>query len=437
MKRKFPNIYLGWWINISNAIITGLSNCIRSQGFSALFKPIALELGLSRAGASVAAGLSLMQNGIMFAVAGWLSDRLGPKWVIITGTCIMGTGLLLMYFINSVWTFYTVWGVIIGAGHTIGFTVPQDKMLTDWFVSKRGLALGLRFAIIGIVTVILLPVLSWLIITLGWRITCLIWSGAIFFAIPVEMYFVKQRRPEYYGLLPDGAKVEPGSKASTEAMIAKGVEYAAGFQEMEFTLRQAMRTSTYWILTTAWIFYGVIFSGFNVHCIPFITDMGIDPVLASSLMAMMTFFTIPSRLFGGIIADRFRKEHLKFLLMGTFMLMALGIIVFILGQTIITLYIFLILMGLGSGAFIPLDIVIRGRYFGRKSYGAIQGSSVAMSVPITFFSPIYTGWVYDTTGSYLTAFTLFAIMAALNACLMPLIRSPRLPAHINDTKKAI
>jgi MFS family permease len=367
----------------------------------------------------------------MFPLSGWLSDKFGPKWVIVSGICFMSISLLLMNFINSAWTYYAVWGVIMAVGQSLGLSIAIDVMLTNWFVSKRGRAFSLRFAITGIMGVIALPIIGWLVATQGWRTTCLIWAVLVFAGVPLVLYFVKQRRPEYYGLLPDGAKVEPGSEADRDAMIARGREYAAGFQETEFTLRQALRTSAFWMLTAAWVMYGIIVAGFNIHCIPFLTDMDIDPVAAASMMAMMVFFTVPSRFFGGIIADRVKKDHLKFLLAATFIFPALGITTFLLNQSIASVYIFLILFGFGSGAFVPLDIVIRSRYFGRKAYGSIQGSSVILSAPISFLSPIYTGWVYDTTGSYTTAFILFAALGALAAFMMCLIKVPKPPALVN------
>ena len=363
----------------------------------------------------------------MFPLSGWLSDKFGPKWVIVTGICFMSAGLLLMNFINSAWSYYTVWGVVMAIGQSLGLSIAIDVMLTNWFVSKRGRAFSLRFAIVGIIGVIVLPIIGWLIATQGWRTTCLIWAALVFAGVPLVLYFVKQRRPEYYGLLPDGAKVEPGSETDRDAMIARGREYAAGFQETEFTLRQALRTSAFWMLTAAWVVYGAIFAGFNVHCIPFLTDMDIDPVAAASMMAMMVFFTIPSRFFGGIIADQVIKDHLKFLLAATFIFPALGITFFLLNQNLASVYVFLILFGFGTGAFVPLDIVIRSRYFGRKAYGSIQGSSVILSAPIAFLSPIYTGWVYDTSGSYTTAFILFAALGALAAFTMCLVKVPKPP----------
>jgi MFS family permease len=436
-KRRLPRIFSGWWTTLVTAIISGLGGVFYIQGFSALFKPLSDELSLSRAAASAAAGIGTVCNGSVFLLSGWLSDRHGPKWVIIAGICLMGAGLVLMNFITSLWNYYIVWGVIIAAAHALGFAVANDKLLTDWFISKRGLALGLRWALIGIIGVVALPLISWLIATQGWRMTCLIWAGVIFAGIPFALHFVKQRRPEYYGLLPDGAKAESGSEADTDAMVARGVEYAASFQETEFTLRQAMRTPSYWVLTVVLIIGFAVFQSFNAHCIPFLTDMGIDPIVAGGMMAMMGFCTIPSRFLAGFIADRVSKERLKFLPAGALLLMALGIGTFLLSQTVASVYILLILFGLGSGPITILDIVIRGRYFGRKAYGSIQGSTMIFTAPISLLVLVYVGWSYDASGNYMTAFTLLAAMAAFAALLVCLVQPPKPPAHISDIRRLV
>ena len=422
-------------MNLVTGILSGLAYGFHGLGISALFKPIASELGLSRAVASFAAGIASLKSGLEFPLTGWLADRFGPKWIIFVGTCLMGVGLVLMNFITSAWGYYLAWGVIIGTGHNLGFTIAVDKVLTNWFVSKRGLAFGVRFALLGIVGVIVLPLVTWLLTAQGWRVTCLIWAAVIFAGAPLVLYFVKQNRPEYYGLLPDGATVESGSEADIDAMIDKGVEYAASFQETEFTIRQAMRTRAYWMLTTAWACGTIVSGGFVLHCIPFLTDMGIDPIVAGGMMAMMVFFSVPSRFLGGFLADRIRKDHLRFLLAGAFLFQAVGITAFLLNPTIAMVYVFLILFGFGSGAGTPLDIIIRGRYFGRKAYGSIQGTSEIFVAPLSLLAPVCTGWVYDTYGSYTLAFILFAAIAAFAFVLMCLLRPPKPPAHITDIRQ--
>jgi MFS family permease len=434
-RKKFSDIFPGWWLNIVTGLYTGLGHGFYGYGVSVLFKPLSIDLGLNRAGTAWATGIGRLQGSAEAPITGWLSDRFGPRWVIVTGTFIAACGLLLMYFIRSAWAYYLVWGVITAIGMNLALTIAVDKALTDWFIRKRGMALGIRFVIIGGCGVIVLPVVSWLVTTYDWRVTCLIWSLVMFTGVPMMWKFVKQKRPEYYGLLPDGVKVESGESTDLDAMIGRGVEYAAEYDETEFTLRQALKTPAYWLITISWIFAMAVAGAINTHCIPLLTDMGIDENVAGGMMAMMVFFTIPARFIAGVLADRVRKDRLQFLVAGTFVLQALGIGIFLLHQSVVTVYVLLVLYGFGTGAPTPLRLTIAGRYFGRKAFASIQGTSMVLTSPVALLSPVYAGWVYDNEGSYLPAFTTFVVMILIAAVLMSLMRPPGPPEQVTDIRK--
>lgn len=417
--KKSPKIFFGWWTNIVTAILTGLAQVFTIQGSSALFKPISSEFGLSRAQTSITSGVGILLNGIIFLLAGWLSDKFGSKRVIISGACIAGTAMVWLGFVTTSLIYFVVWGLTV-AGVSMGFTVAIDTLLTNWFVQKRGLAFSIRFAVMGLIPAMMLPLISWLISAHGWRTTALIWGGLVLTGIPFLIYFVGQGRPEFYGLLPDGAKKEPSSEADVKTMTARA-------EEEDFTIRQIVRTPTYWVLTIVLVLFRVVVQGVNIHIIPFLTDMGISPISAGSMLAMTSLFMIPSRFFGGIIADRIQKKYLKFLIAGTLLLWASGITIYLLTATIVGVYVFLALWGFGSGSFTPLDIVLRSRYFGRKAYGQQQGISSLLSAPVAFFAPIYTGWMYDVTGNYTTSFTIYAVLAIISAATICLAQIPTTP----------
>jgi sugar phosphate permease len=314
---------------------------------------------------------------------------------------------------------------MMGLGNSLALTLPPDKALIDWFVTKRGRAFSIRFILISIVSAVCLPIITWMISTQGWRTSCLIWAGVMGITVPFVWVTIKQKRPEYYGLLPDGAKTQEDTKTEQFTLANNASSNGVGFEEREHTLGQAMKTPAYWLLIVADASGMMVHAGFSLHCIPFITDLGIDPTVAGSLMAMMIVFTIPSSLLSGLIADLTRKEHLRFLLAGAYVFQALGIASFLVYPHTLMLYPLLILLGFGNGAVRPLFIIIRGRYFGRKAYGAIEGTSMTFETPFIILSPIYAGWVYDTTGSYMRAFTLFALLAAFSAFIMYLARYPK------------
>ncbi len=436
-KRSSPKIFFGWWTVLGGGIIALWGHGYHVLGFSALFKPIASELGFSRAVTSVAASIGRFEGGVEAPVAGWLTDKFGPKLIVFSGVFLAGLGLVLMKFINSLWAFYVVWGVVLGTGCNISLSVPLDKAVTDWFVKKRGLAIGIRWVFTGLAAVLVLPLVGWLISIQGWRMTCVI-GGVVMWLVglPLAWFCVKRHRPEYYGLLPDGATMKEEA-ADTSQMIDRGVKYAAEVEEVEFTLRQALRTFAYWLLAGAQAFHSGVSAIIILHAIPFLTDMGIDPVKAAVMMGMMSSSILPGMFIGGFVADRVKKQHLRFILGGAYLLEVIGIALFVLKPTMAMVYPFFILCFFGFGLNIPLNSVIRARYFGRKAFGSIRGTSTTFIQLFGVIAPIYAGWVYDTTGSYITCFTLFAALCAFGALIAALAFPPKPPAEVTDIRKIL
>ena len=405
-------------------------------GVSALFKPMASDLGFSRTVMSVPTAIGRLEGGFEGPLSGWATDRFGPKWPVFLGVFIVGLSLILLNFIHSLWAFYVVWGIMLGTGFNIFSSIPVDTSITNWFVKKRGLALGIKKVLDGLSGVLTLPLVAWLIITQGWRKTCTI-GGVVMWVVglPLAWFCFRRHRPEYYGLLPDGT-TEEEEAAETDQMIDKGVKYAAEVEEVEFTLRQAMKTPAYWLLIAAHCVHGLVSGALNVHLVPFLTDIGIDPLKAAGMMSIMVASSIPGRVIGGFMTDRIRKSHLRFLVGGTYLMQAAGFGLFLLNQTKAMIYPWLIVYGIAMGASY-LYIAMVARYFGRKAFGSINGTKMMFMTPFSVVAPIYAGWVYDTTGSYISAFVVFAAVLVFAGCLMCLVRPPKPPAQVTDVRKIV
>ncbi len=403
-----------------------------TYGFSAFFKPIATELNFNRTATSVASSIGRFEGGFEAPLTGWLTDKFGPKWIVICGIFIIGLALLLMNYVDSLWSFYLVWGVILGTGINIGLTLPVDKAITDWFVKKRGMALGTKMVFSGLSGSLILPLVAWLISTYDWRVTASIGGLVMWFVgIPLVWFFIKQRRPEYYGLLPDGASVE-GDADDTRDIITRGVEYAASVEEVEFTVRQSMRTPTFWMLMVVNACHSLAMPAMNVHGIPFLTDWGMEQVSAAGVLAIMVASSIPTRFIGGFLADRISRSHLRFLMGGAYLLQAMGFAVFLLNQTTAMIYVWFVIYGIAQGTAIGIMAPMRARYFGRKSFGSIAGASRLFMTPIGIAAPIYLGWVYDTTGSYISAFVIITALVAVAGVLAFFVMPPKQPTEVSE-----
>lgn len=406
-----------------------------TYGFSAFFKPIATELNFNRTATSVASSIGRFEGGFEAPLTGWLTDRFGPKWIVISGIFLIGLALLLMNLIDSLWAFYMVWGVLLGTGINIGLTLPVDKAITDWFVKKRGVALGTKAVFSGLSGAVILPLVAWLISNYGWRVTASV-GGLVMLVvgIPMVWFFIRQRRPEYYGLLPDGATVE-GDVTDISDLVSRGIEYAAEVEEVEFTVRQAMRTPTFWMLMVVNACHSLAMPAMNVHGIPFLTDNWMDLERAAGMLAIMIAAGLPTRFVGGFLADRIRRSHLRFLMGGAYLLQAVGFAVFLLNQTIAMIYVWFILYGVAQGIGMGIMAPMRARYFGRKSFGSIAGVSRLFMTPVGIAAPIYLGWVYDTTGSYISAFTIIAGLVALSGVIAFFVMPPKQPTEVSEVGK--
>tara|TARA_B100000315_G_scaffold238118_1_gene255576 strand:- start:527 stop:1774 length:1248 start_codon:yes stop_codon:yes gene_type:complete len=405
-----------------------------SYGFSAFFKPIAKELGMSRAVASTAHSITRLEGALEGPVTGWATDKFGPRSIILLGIFLWGLAMVLMYYIKSLWAFLIVWGVLLGTAWNIHQTIPLDTAITNWFVKKRGTAVGTKF-VISAFSGVLVAFVAWLIINLDWRMACVIGGIAYWLAgLPLAWFFIKPRRPEYYGLLPDGATMTEEATDTTQ-LIESGIKYAAEVEEVEFTLRQTMRTPAYWLLIAAQSVHGLVMGTISVHLIPYLTDIGIAPLRAASMMGIMIFASTPMRFASGFITDRLKINQMRFFIGGSYLLQAIGFAVFLLNpENIFILYAGLILYGMGTAASFMFNVMV-GRYYGRKAFGSIRGVSMTLATPVGVAAPIYAGWVYDTTGSYITAFSVFALLLPLSAVLIFLARPPKPPARITAVRK--
>jgi sugar phosphate permease len=430
-------VFFGWWTVLAGGLIALWGHGFHTYGFSALFKPLSEELGFGRAVTSVAASIGRFEGGFEAPITGWVTDRFGPRWIVITGVSLIAVGLITMRYIDSLWQFYLVWGVIVGTGTNIALSLPLDTAISNWFVKKRGLALSIKWVFSGLSGVLVLPLVSWLITQQDWRYAVLV-GGIIMGAVglPLAWFSLRSHRPEYYGLLPDGASAQD-VQVDRDRMIALGVEYAAEISEVEFTLRQAMRTRVFWLSIAAQAFHSLVIPVMSIHCIPFLTDRGIDPVRAAAMMSIWVAASIPSRFVGGLIADRVRVRYLRFIIGGAYLIQAIGVAIYLQADTMASIYVWFVLYGLGQGLGMTTNPLMRARYFGRKSFGSIAGFSRLFMTPIGVLGPVYAGWIYDTTGSYSDAFVQFAVTLAISGVIALFLMPPKRPATITDVRSIV
>ena len=355
----------------------------------------------------------------------------------------MSVALLLMRNITTQWGYWLVWGLLLGTGSNIALSLPLDTSISNWFVKKRGLATSIKWVFSGLSGVVVMPLIAWMTEAHGWRTACTV-GGIVMAAagLPIAFFLIKPRRPEYYGLLPDGARIAEEVGASQDKMLEKGVQYATEVQEVEFTVRQAVKTRAFWLLFLAQSVPGLVAPVMSLHCIPFLTDplpsgMGMELIKASSIMAMMLLFSLPTRFIGGWIADRISIKHTRYIMTVSLFLQGFSVLLFLLHRTVFMVYVWFILFGLGQGLGFSAGPFMRARFFGRKAFGSIQGISALFMTPVGVLAPVYAGWIYDTSGSYIFAFQLLVALTGVSLLLSLFLLPPKPPEKITDVRSFV
>jgi len=216
--------YYGWVV-VAVAFVTMAIGVNARTAFSLLFPSMLDEFGWER---GFTAGV--FSAGFIVATAfmpwlGWLLDRRGPRLVMLLGVALVTAGLGLAPLVSEPWHLYATLGVLVSGGSfCLGYT-GHAQFLPNWFVRRRGLAIGVAFSGVGVGSIVLLPWMQALIVTRGWRHACRAMAVVVLLVlVPLNLIFPR-RRPEDVGLRPDGAPA-PRATAAAPAHPANVVDPA-------------------------------------------------------------------------------------------------------------------------------------------------------------------------------------------------------------------
>jgi MFS family permease len=407
-------LFYGWIIVVAAGIVTALGSGCYYYGLGVFFVPLTNEFGWSRTLTSSAYSLDRVLVCLFSVAAGFAFDRFGPRRLMSFGVGLMACGFALLSQVQ-VFPAFLLAVSFLSAGFSFGFTMIAMATVANWFIRRRTTALGLLMAGGG-AGGILVPLISGVIESLGWR-TAALGVAALLLVIGLPLAQIVRHRPEEMGLRPDGDPPDPGARPTEmRTTLAPRAPVRPAAPDSDYTVGRAIRTRTFWMLVASGSLFGVAQAGLNVHIIPHLLGVGIPAAVAASAVAAMTILSVAGRLGFGWLGDRLPKRYALALSYG---LTFLGLVVFANIAATWQLGLFLALYAPGYGGTIPLRPSLQGEYFGRRYFGAIQGVIVGGGAVGSLIGPIFAGRMYDLLGDYRTAFWIMALIAAaaVPACL--------------------
>ncbi|SUZ73591.1 uncharacterized protein METZ01_LOCUS26445 [marine metagenome] len=407
---RLPFFY-GWTVLFAAGSSMVVRNSAASLTLAVFIFPMSEDLGWSRTLIAGAASLGGLVATVASPVVGWALDRYGARVILTGSVLILGLSTVSLAWATVPIAFYLAYGlgrVIFSSPLNIGPSVVVSR----WFVRRRGLATGFLFLShsLGMIT---FPLIAGLVIKYrGWEdawivLGVLVWILALG---PVSM--LVRQTPEEVGLLPDGDP--PKSQAG-------GAETSAVTEEQNWTLREAARTPTLWLLAMATGSLFLLQSGTNIHQGAYFLDQGLGVGVSAATLSLNAVFTGVGSIFWGWLVDR---VPVRFTYAGVALMMAVALILFPMADTTVEALIVASIFGAAVGGILVVPVVAYADYFGRRSLSAIRGVTEPFVSLGQAIGALFSGIVYDVTGSYKDAFLVLSILGFATIAMLLATRAP-------------
>ena len=376
--------------------------------YGVLQKPLGEALEAERFAVSLAFSLQTLVVACLSPWVGKLIVRMPIRRLLAIGVAALVMGFIAFAQARHLLHLYLAFGLVLAVASTLIGPLPSNAMIANWFVKRRGIALGVSQLGISTSGAIMVPIVSWLVETQGWRwaVTSMgLVLGAVL--IPLVWKFAVFR-PEDRGLQPDGCGVVEAADERLESVTP-------------WTFARALRDRRIWLLVAivgpSFFSIGAVLLALHAH----ITDLGLSAVQASSVVALATLMAALAKPLFGALADVFNK---RLMMAASLVAQVVGLALIVTLDKLSGLMVAAFLFGLGYGAVMPMWTVFIGALFGRADFARVMGLMTPLTTLFSLLGFPFASLVFDTTGSYLPAFVIVAVGVFVSIGAVGLLRLP-------------
>jgi MFS family permease len=417
-------IFYGWWIVAAGAVLNAMAGGTYWNGFSAYFLPVTRDLGLSRTATSFAYGMARLEGGFEGPAAGYLVDRLGPRTIIAAGGVLAGIGFILLAQTHSFTMFLIVYLGVLSMGMNGGFNHGVMAAVNQWFIRRKGMS----------------------IVSLGQvrrRRRCYPGSGRHRTDLGLE----ERRRhiwpghtgrggPPVFRGAPLPGKRGPAARWRRSAgqrpwdlAATRPLRFSRHITTVDFTAREAFKTRTYWFLAMGMGLRIAAHSGVFVHLVPLTVWKGQSEATGAFVVAFVSMISIPLRIIFGWAGDKWNKQKVVGITM--FLSASSLVILLVSGGALWQLLFFAAFFAFAEGV-TGMSWSLVGDFFGRTSFATLKGGITMVYSILSTFTPVFAGWVFDTTDSYTIAIIPILGIYLTAGLLFWTLPRPKIPSRAAD-----
>ncbi|OED42064.1 oxalate:formate antiporter [Endozoicomonas sp. (ex Bugula neritina AB1)] len=370
----------------------GINLCIGVLYAWSVFGKALVNSGWSNADAGMPYTISIVTFSMGVLIAGTLQDRMGPRKLAITGTSMVGLGLIASSFATTPIALLLTFGVFAGTGIGFAYATLTPAAMKWFHASKKGMVSGLIAGGFGMAALYLAPTTSAMITAIGINKAFLVLGiGVLLIALPLAFTIVNP---------PAGYKAEaPAGLSDTAGKTATH----------NFTWREMIKTRQFYMM---WIMFAFASSA-GLMLIGNITSIASHQgniTEAAYLVSLLAVFNTGGRVVMGMLSDKIGRVPTLMLVIA---LQMANMVLFPTFDTEIEFMLGAALAGVGYGALLAIFPSMTADYFGMKNYGSNFGVVYTAWGISGFMGPVMASIVVDTTGSYSIAYTVSAIMLAI------------------------
>jgi sugar phosphate permease len=406
--------FLGWRVLAAAFVAQLLASGLTFASFGVFVIPLSAEFDTPRGRLNLAFSLGFIVMGGMGPIVGHWMDRGHARIVMVSGIVIAGLGLFGLSQAESLWQLGVFFCGFIALGTAMFGMTPATTLVANWFIRRRGLALGVAAAGATMASLVSPPLAAWLIEHVGWR-GAFLWFGVGAFAIGLPVFFLWAiARPEQVGQRPDG------DHANVPAHAPRTEESADG----QVDTKRLVRDARLWLISVG---FSLVFTSpiiIMLSVVPFGEDLGFSKLNAAWFFTASAPFSILGKITFGAMADRIPPK------LAAWIVVLGNMLVWMLLYTNPSYPMFLAIgaiYGLAIGATAPLNGVMLGLCFGRIAIGRASGLGGLASLPLISGTPAVAGYLYDSTGNYHAVFVMQVALLLIGGVLLSFVRFERPP----------
>jgi MFS family permease len=430
-------IFYGWYVVgvalLTNFMATGTGFYI----FNALMGPLCDERGWTRTEVNAAPSIGLAVGILSALLYGTLVTRVGPRILMFLGAIVSGVAFASLGLAREIRHFYLLC-VLLYLGNSAMSGIVSNTAVSNWFVEKRGKALGLATAGISLSGAVL-PLLAMHTLDATNLPSVFLRTGLMTWILVPVIWLVVRDWPEDWGLLPDG--FHPGDRGRGDGWKARDLKPAASVTSQTFLLPEGavpptpwrpadlFRTRAFWMAGFA---YGLVMMGtvgvmFQLG--PRFTDVGYDRGTAMALVSLTAFIATIGKAAWGMLCDRYEPRRVVALLMA---MNGVGLCLALVPGSLAALGAFILLFGFAMGGIMSTLPILVADLYGRESFASVS-RFMSLFVLLQVGGYMLMGRSFDRTGSYDTAYAVFVFLDLAGAALVSSASRPPSPKGPGET----